>query len=147
MGDGEGRRACLAGVSPIVAFGAAGGLWPCCVSRGASSNTAFEVLAMSMMDNILVDTRVSGTSTIDNLLEAIPLPRMVKVRQTFDRPRVVDVEGELVRKLRESGALAKVKPGHRIAVTAGSRGIVSLPLMLKILVSEIKRVGGRPFLF
>jgi hypothetical protein len=72
---------------------------------------------------------------------------MVKVRQTFDRPRVVDFEGELVRKLRESGALAKVKPGHNIAVTAGSRGIVSLPLMLKILVSEIKRAGGRPFLF
>lgn len=86
-------------------------------------------------------------STIDNLLDGIPVPRMVKVRQTFDRPRVDDVEGELIRNIRESGALAKVKPGHRIAVTAGSRGITSLPLMLKVLASEIKRAGGAPFLF
>ena len=102
---------------------------------------------MSMINNIPDDAPVSGKSTIDNLLEAIPLPRMVKVRQTFDRPRVVDVEGDLVRKFRGSGVLAKVKPGQEIAVTAGSRGIASLPLMLKTLVSEIKRVGGRPFLF
>jgi len=102
---------------------------------------------MGVMDNIVDDAPASGTSTIDSLLEGIPLPRMVKVRQTFDRPRVVDVEGELVRKLRESGALAKVKPGQKIAVTAGSRGIASLPLMLKIVVSEIKRAGGWPFLF
>jgi hypothetical protein len=106
-----------------------------------------EESAMSTMDNIPDDAPVSGRSTIDNLLEEIPLPRMVKVRQTFDRPRVVDVEGELVRKFQESGVLANVKPGHKIAVTAGSRGIASLPLMLKTLVSEIKRVGGRPFLF
>jgi Lactate racemase N-terminal domain len=102
---------------------------------------------MAVTHNSVDDAPASGTSTIDSLLEGIPLPRMVKVRQTFDRPRVVDVEGDLVRKLRESGALAKVKPGHKIAVTAGSRGIVSLPLMLKILVSEIERAGGRPFLF
>jgi len=57
-----------------------------------------EESAMSTMDNIPDDAPVSGRSTIDNLLEEIPLPRMVKVRQTFDRPRVVDVEGELVRK-------------------------------------------------
>jgi len=78
---------------------------------------------MGVIDNIVDDAPASGTSTIDSLLEGIPLPRMVKVRQTFDRPRVVDVEGELVRKLRESGALAKVKPGQKIAVTAGSRGL------------------------
>src|SRR5512147_1253468 len=86
-------------------------------------------------------------STIDNLLDGIPIPRMVKVRQTFDRPRVADVESELIRKFRDSGVLAKVKPGHKIAITAGSRGITSLPLMLKVMASEIKRVGGEPFLF
>lgn len=86
-------------------------------------------------------------SMIDDLLDRIPIPRMAKVRQTFDRPRVADVESELLRKLQESGVLSKVKPGHRIAITAGSRGITSLPLMLKMLVSEVKRVGGEPFLF
>ena len=86
-------------------------------------------------------------STIDTLLQDIPIPRMTKVLQAFERPRVLDVEGELVRKLRDSKALAKVRSGQKIAITAGSRGITSLPLMLKVLVSEIKRAGGDPFLF
>ncbi len=29
-------------------------------------------------------------SAIDSLLDDIPIPRMIKVLQTFDRPRVVD---------------------------------------------------------
>jgi hypothetical protein len=86
-------------------------------------------------------------NTIDHLLDGVPIPRMVRVRQTFDRPRVGDVEGALVLKIRESGALESVRPGQRIAITAGSRGIASLPLMLKALAAEIKRVGGEPFLF
>jgi hypothetical protein len=86
-------------------------------------------------------------STIDNLLDGIRIPRLIKVRQTFERPRIADVGAELVQKLRGSSSLAKVKPGQQIAVTAGSRGITSLPLMLKVLVAEIKRVGGEPFLF
>jgi len=86
-------------------------------------------------------------SAIDNLLDGIPIPRMVKVLQTFDRPRVLDVEGELARQLRKNGVLARVKPGHRIGMTAGSRGITSLPSMLKTLASEIRRAGGEPFLF
>ena len=86
-------------------------------------------------------------STIDNLLDGVPIPRLIKVRQTFERPRIADVEAELVKKLRASSTLAKVKPGQRIAVTAGSRGITRLPLMLRVLAAEIKRVGGEPFLF
>jgi hypothetical protein len=86
-------------------------------------------------------------STIDNLLDGIPIPRLIKVRQTFERPGIADLEAELVKKLRGSGALAKVKRGQKIAVTAGSRGISSLPLMLKVVVAEIKRAGGEPFLF
>ncbi|MGE5257490.1 MAG: lactate racemase domain-containing protein [Hyphomicrobiales bacterium] len=86
-------------------------------------------------------------STIDNLLDGIPIPRLIKVRQTFERPGIADLEAELVKKLRGSGTLAKVKRGQKIAVTAGSRGISSLPLMLKVVVAEIKRAGGEPFLF
>jgi hypothetical protein len=86
-------------------------------------------------------------STIDNLLDGIPIPRLIKVRQSFDRARIADVAAELVQKLRGSSALAKVKRGQKIAVTAGSRGITSLPLILKVVVAEIKRAGGEPFLF
>ena len=43
-------------------------------------------------------------STIDRLLDPIPIPRLVKVRQSFERPQVADVAGELVRQLLAAGA-------------------------------------------
>ncbi len=86
-------------------------------------------------------------STIDRLLDPIPIPRLVKVRQSFERPQVADVAGELVARLRGGGALARVKAGERIAITAGSRGITQLPLVLKTIAFEIRKAGGEPFLF
>jgi hypothetical protein len=85
--------------------------------------------------------------TIDTLLDGIPIPRMVKVRQSFERPQVADLAAELIARLRASGTLAGLKPGARIAVTAGSRGITNLPLILKTIASEIRRAGGEPFVF
>ncbi|HEX5679996.1 MAG TPA: lactate racemase domain-containing protein [Desulfobacterales bacterium] len=86
-------------------------------------------------------------STIDRLLDPIPIPRLVKVRQSFERPQVADVAGELVRKLKAAGAFARVKAGDRVAITAGSRGITGLPLVLKTIAAEIRKAGGEPFLF
>jgi hypothetical protein len=86
-------------------------------------------------------------SAIDTLLAPIPLPRVVKVRQIFPRPRIDDVEAILTAKLRESGTLQAIRPGQTVAVTAGSRGVTNLALMLKVLVREIRAAGGEPFLF
>ncbi|HSV93090.1 MAG TPA: hypothetical protein VLH81_08435, partial [Desulfobacterales bacterium] len=85
-------------------------------------------------------------STIDRLLDPIPIPRLVKVRQGFKRPQVSDVAAELVHKLRAAGAFARVKAGDRVAITAGSRGITGLPLVLKTVAAEIRKAGGEPFL-
>ncbi len=85
-------------------------------------------------------------STIDNLLDNIKIPRMVKVKQHFERPVVEDVEAQLVKKLYEKNVLSNIKAGQRVAIAAGSRGITNLPLMVKTLVSEIKKAGGDPFI-
>jgi hypothetical protein len=85
--------------------------------------------------------------TIDRLLDPIPIPRLVKVRQSFERPQVADVAGELVHKLGAAGAFARVKKGDRVAITAGSRGITGLPLVLKTVAAEVRQAGGEPFLF
>jgi len=85
-------------------------------------------------------------STIDNLLDNIPLPRMVKVRQSFDRPVVADPERELVDRLRAKGVLSRVRKGMSIAVTVGSRGIANQPLMVKTLIRELKAAGAEPFI-
>ncbi len=85
-------------------------------------------------------------STIDNLLDNIILPKMVRVKQRFERPVIADVAGELTAKLAAAKALASVKPGQTVAITAGSRGITNLPLMIKVLAAEIKKAGGVPFI-
>ena len=71
---------------------------------------------------------------------------MVKVKQRFERPLIKNVEQELIRKIHEKDVLSKIKQNQSIAIAVGSRGITDLPLMVKTLVSQIKNVGGRPFI-
>jgi len=85
-------------------------------------------------------------STIDNLLDPIKIPKMVKVKQYFERPVIDKVEEEFIRKLNKKGVLSKIKQNQSVAIAVGSRGITDLPLMVKILVNQIKSVGGRPFI-
>ncbi len=85
-------------------------------------------------------------STIDSLLDSIPLPKMVRVKQRFERPVIADVAGELSARLAAAKAFAGLKPGQTVAITAGSRGITNLPLMMKVLAAEIRKAGGEPFI-
>ena len=84
-------------------------------------------------------------SSIDKLLDPIPVPRMVKVHQEFDRPIVDDVEKELISKLKEQQISSKISDGMKVAIAVGSRGVANLPVMVKTLVSVIKKAGGDPF--
>jgi hypothetical protein len=85
-------------------------------------------------------------SAIDEILDRIPLPRVVKVRQTFPRPRIDDVGAEMIARVRARGLLAGLKQGARIAITCGSRGISNQPLLVSLLGQEIRRLGGDPFI-
>jgi hypothetical protein len=84
---------------------------------------------------------------IEDILRDIPIPRVVKVRQTFKRPVIKDIEGTVIDQLKNRGVLSSIKPGMRIAITAGSRGVSNYPLVIKTLVRELKNVGAQPFVF
>jgi hypothetical protein len=73
------------------------------------------------------------------------LPRMVRIRQTFARPRVEDVPGAV----REAVARASVavKRGDVVAVGAGSRGIAGIDVIVKATVDSLRDCGARPFVF
>ena len=85
-------------------------------------------------------------STIDRLLDPIVIPKLFRVRQKFDRPVIHDVVEELKSKLHAKDVLAKIKPGQKVAITIGSRGITNMPLIIKTLVEEVKRCGAEPFM-
>lgn len=83
---------------------------------------------------------------IQELLANVPLPKMVKIRQVFDAPEVEDLAGELRKEIAKPGIGDRVKPGQRIAVTVGSRGVAEIDNIAKVIVEELKARGAEPFI-
>ena len=75
----------------------------------------------------------------------LELPRLARVRQLYRSPELADVAAELRRQLRGLGLGARVRPGESVAITAGSRGIRDIALVIRVLAEELARCGGRPF--
>ena len=71
---------------------------------------------------------------------------MIKIRQLFNRDRVENPAEELAAQLRKSGFPDQIKPGSRIAVTAGSRGIHGIPVIIRTVVDALKGAGALPFI-
>ena len=85
-------------------------------------------------------------SAIDDILEGIRVPRVVRIRQTFPRPRIADVEAELRERLHAGGLLRRVRKGARIAIAVGSRGVTNQPLLVSVLGKELRVAGADPFI-
>lgn len=83
---------------------------------------------------------------VNALLRDIRLPRMVKVRQVFDDTRIEDVSGALRAQLERPEIKETVRPGMSIAITAGSRGIDNIALIIKETVDYLKSLGAEPFI-
>ncbi len=75
-----------------------------------------------------------------------PLPRVFKIRQKIASPRLADVEKEMNTQIDRFGLAEKVKPGERIAITAGSRGIRDKAKVLKVIATRLKALGAKPFI-
>jgi hypothetical protein len=89
----------------------------------------------------------SQTSIIQQLLQGMVIPRLVKIRQNFERPVVHDVEGVLLDRLSSSHVLNRVLPNMSIAIGVGSRGISNQPSILQTLIRELKAKRAEPFIF
>jgi hypothetical protein len=73
------------------------------------------------------------------------LPRVQLIRQTAPQPAVADVPGEVRRQWLASRTARRIKPGMRIAVGCGSRGIANILTLAKATVDVLKEMGARPF--
>jgi hypothetical protein len=74
------------------------------------------------------------------------LPQIFKIRQKIEAPRLADVEKEMNALLDRFGLTGKVRPGERIALTAGSRGIRDKAKVLKVIATRLKALRAKPFL-
>lgn len=88
----------------------------------------------------------SGPSVIDQLLQDVPIPRVLRIRQRYERPIMADVEATFLERLRGSGVLDTVKAGMSVAIGVGSRGITNQASIIRLLVSALKARGAVPFI-
>jgi hypothetical protein len=85
-------------------------------------------------------------SLIAELLQNVTIPRMLRVRQDFATVEVEDIVGAVQAELRRPAIASRVKPGMRIAVGVGSRGMAEIALIATTVISELKRMGADPFI-
>ncbi len=76
----------------------------------------------------------------------VEIPKFFRVRQKFPRPRVQDFSDAVRKAIDRSQLSGRMKLGDQVAITAGSRGIANIAIILKQIVAEVKRLGGVPFL-
>ncbi len=84
--------------------------------------------------------------TTPNLTTPNPLPEFFRVRQRFESHRIDDLAGAVHDALHSAAIAEKIRPGQRVAISVGSRGINNLSTIVGSIVREIQAVGGQPFI-
>jgi hypothetical protein len=73
------------------------------------------------------------------------IPAFFRLRHSFARPRVDDLEGAVRVELEKLLARDSIPPGARVGVTVGSRGIRGIATIARAAVDFLKAQGARPF--
>jgi len=76
----------------------------------------------------------------------LPTPLFL-IRQHFPDHRLADVRAEARRQLDRSGFAARLRPGARVAIGVGSRGIANIAAIVHTAVQYWQGHGMAPFVF
>src|SRR5690625_4543590 len=83
---------------------------------------------------------------IHELVKDIPIPKMLKVKQTFADERLSNVEETLQQELDQEHIRNTVKPGMEIAIAVGSRGVDKIVEVTAQTVKFLQDLGAKPFI-
>ena len=85
---------------------------------------------------------------VADLVSDQTIPKMFKVKQVFPRPKIEpeEIPGIIESLLSQEKFSSKVKPGMRIAITAGSRGIANVALTTNCIADFVRSRGAHPFI-
>ena len=85
---------------------------------------------------------------ITDLIKDVPVPKMVKIREVFDSTHIPEEEvaGTVQRELSREALGGQIKPGMKIAITCGSRGISHYAIMARAIVDFVKSKGAEPYI-
>ncbi len=77
--------------------------------------------------------------------DSVGIPTVQLVRQTAPQPTVPDVAAGVRRAWLESTTAKRIKPGMRVAVACGSRGIKNYLTIARATIDALKELGAVPF--
>lgn len=72
---------------------------------------------------------------------------MLRIRQHFLDRAVKDIPATIAAELRRADFASKLKPGSRVAIGVGSRGIANIATIVRAVVDYWKSAGMNPFIF
>lgn len=79
-------------------------------------------------------------------IEDVTIPKMVRIREKYEDDKIDDIKAHLVGELDGLDIDRAALKGKSIAITVGSRGIPSLPLMIRTICDKLKEWGAEPFI-
>jgi len=98
------------------------------------------------MSTTFRDSSWDRDGVIAGILEPVKIPKMAKVRQLFNDSKIEDIPKAIEAEFNRPEITKTIKKDASIAITAGSRGIANIPLIIREVVKNVKRLGGRPFI-
>jgi len=85
-----------------------------------------------------IDFKVEG-------MELVHLPRMMKIRQKYDDKRITDIKAHVRAQMEKNLDNPSQYKGKRLCITAGSRGIPHLDIIIRTILDKLKEWGAEPF--
>jgi hypothetical protein len=73
-------------------------------------------------------------------------PSMVRIKQNFNTNSILDIPERVRFEITKIKPHEIIAPGNSVAITAGSRGIANIATILAEVVSELKKIGAKPFI-
>jgi hypothetical protein len=107
---------------------------------------------MAFPRDLRLDQTVEPSRIDDVPAESVPetrserFPRMLRIEQKVDATRVEDIAAEVDRQLGRLDLGQTIKAGDTVAITAGSRGIANIAIVIKAICDHVRSLGGVPII-
>jgi hypothetical protein len=84
---------------------------------------------------------------IAGILSSVTIPKFAKIQQVFEDNTLKDIPAAIDREFARPEIAGTIKSGMSVAITVGSRGIANIALIARETVRNVKKLGGKPFIF
>jgi hypothetical protein len=82
-----------------------------------------------------------------DMVKGMKIPKMALVRQRFDATKIENYQDKIRAELRKPEIAGRIRPGMKVAITAGSRGVYHIADFLREIASYCREQGADPFIF